>query len=216
MCANLCLPLHVFGQRGQNPAAETRISAGQEGRHGGALRRTGPATQSAGKRPAQGTKPELTHCNAADVASQSDSFSVPFFLICIAIKLFLPESVNSTCWHVQSLHVRVFVRFSIIERSLLLLHVPGDQGCLAVSGKALFDVNGPCRRWAHVSSRLFFFTEDQTQMRYLSHVPRFSLCFSQSHNPVITRPVLSELRNNTCSLLGGSGELLRGQVATLA
>lgn len=67
--ANLCSPLHVFGQRGQNPATETRIPAGQEGRDDSTLRRTGPAAQGAGKRPAQGTKLKLTHCLAADVAS---------------------------------------------------------------------------------------------------------------------------------------------------
>lgn len=69
VCGNRCSPLHVFGQRGQNPAAETGIPAGQEGRDGSALRRTGPAAQSAGKRPAQGTNLKLTHCHAADVAS---------------------------------------------------------------------------------------------------------------------------------------------------
>ena len=68
VCADLGSPLRVFGQRGQNPAAETRIPAGQEGRDGGTLRRTGPAAQSAGKRPSQGTNLKLTHCQAADVA----------------------------------------------------------------------------------------------------------------------------------------------------
>lgn len=31
------------------------------------------------------------------------------------------------------------------------------------------------------------------QMRYFCHVPHFSVCFSQSHDQVLTPPVLSEL-----------------------
>lgn len=60
--SNLCLLLLVFGQCGQDPAAETGIPAGQERRDGGAFRRTGPSAQGAGERPAQGT--DLNHSSS--------------------------------------------------------------------------------------------------------------------------------------------------------